>query len=90
MIRSFLFLAHYGFRLVSIQSLILNYIINIINIEIYKPTPPLEDVLKMKWPIHVPPGEESIFLSIIISLSLVILTILGLWIWPELLVMPAN
>lgn len=39
----------------------------------------------MRWPVKVTPGEEAVWISLIVSLGMVMLTILVLWLWPDLL-----
>jgi hypothetical protein len=39
----------------------------------------------MRWPVKVTPGEEAVWISLIVSLGIVMLTILALWLWPDLL-----
>ncbi|MGD9850582.1 MAG: hypothetical protein AB7T38_04885 [Nitrospirales bacterium] len=40
----------------------------------------------IKWPFNVPPGEEAVFLSSIVTIGLAILVILLLLFWPELFI----
>ncbi|MDR4495829.1 MAG: hypothetical protein R3B74_15715 [Nitrospirales bacterium] len=39
----------------------------------------------IQWPIKVTPGEEAVWISLVVSLGMVMLTILCLWCWPDLL-----
>lgn len=37
----------------------------------------------IKWPIKVTPGEEAVWISLLVSLTMIILTVLFLWFWSD-------
>lgn len=38
--------------------------------------------MAMRWLIKVTQGEEAVWISLLVSLGMVILTVLFLWLWP--------